>query len=130
MKSLQIHFTTIPSGETFFTLLIGVSPFFLISAVYISIDGVAYIDLKRIYEEVSKYQDHHVFIDEFIFCREDMNETALENLCKLKSYLKETCLWLVLAGVIGPENEFPDNEYFRVGHFKDFYIPEMKLPLR
>ena len=59
-----------------------------------------------------------------------MNETALENLCKLKFYLKETCLWLVLAGVIGPENEFPDNEYFRVGHFKDFYIPEMKLPLR
>ena len=44
-------------------------------------------------------------------------------------HLQETCLWIASAGVEGYSGEFPDKSVFE-NIFTDFYIPEMKLPLR
>merc|ERR1719232_1246864 len=86
-----------------------------------------WVKSKDLQSAVKKYPDHHVFVDEYIL---DMKENGSGQISQMINQLeistKETCLWLVIAGVKTEEQQFPDLQQI----FKGFHIPEMKLPLR
>ena len=44
-------------------------------------------------------------------------------------YLQGSCFWIASAGVKSDDGEYPEKSVFE-NIFKNFYIPEMKLPLR
>jgi len=82
---------------------------------------------KDLESAVTKYSDHHVFIDEYILDMKDNGPGQISQMInQLKISTKETCLWIVIAGVKTDKEQFPDLQQI----FKGFHIPEMKLPLR
>ena len=110
-------------------------------------------DLEKLSEQMEKFPDHQTFVDEFIISvkKEDVGQiekkmmklitkvklilfneiNTISNL--IKNLPQERCLWIASAGVRGDEkgkvDHVPDKSEFRK-MFKDFYIPELKLPLR